>query len=86
VVDGLCKPLLENLSLQPTLHQSLRGELEDIIEGVLLVSHETVALQAADKRRSFEKSLGVLVLPPPNPWKDPPHLGIIYKSIKYKVI
>ncbi len=60
MVNGLGKVLLEDLSLQSALHEDLGGELQDIIEGVLVFSEDTVALQAADERRSLEKSLWVL--------------------------
>ncbi len=60
VVNGLGKVLLEDLSLQSALHEDLGGELLDIIEGVLVFSEDTVALQAANERRSLEKSLWVL--------------------------
>ena len=60
VVDGLCKVELENLGLQAALHEALSSQLEDIIKGVLLISHQTISLQSANERRSFEEALGVL--------------------------
>jgi hypothetical protein len=59
MVDGLGKTLLKDLGLESSLHESLSGQLKDIIEGVLLVSQKTISLQAAEKRRSLEESLGV---------------------------
>ena len=59
MVNGLSETLLEDFGLKSSLHESLSGELEDIIEGVLLVSQETISLQAAEKRRSLEESLGI---------------------------
>lgn len=60
VVDGLSQVQLEDLGLEAALHEDLSGELEDIIKRVLILSHETIALEAADERRSLEESLGVL--------------------------
>ena len=60
MVNGLGQSLLEDLSLQSALHESLGGQLQDIIEGVLLVSQKTVSLEAADERRGLEESLGIL--------------------------
>ena len=60
VVDGLGKVELENLGLQSAFHEDLGGQLQDVIKGVLILSKDTVSLQAADKRRGFEKSLWVL--------------------------
>jgi hypothetical protein len=59
MVDGLGKTLLKDLGLKSSLHESLSGQLKDIIEGVLLISHEAISLQAAKKRRGLEKSLWV---------------------------
>lgn len=60
VMDRLGQVELENLGLKASLHEDLRGELQDIIKRVLFVSEDTISLQAADQRRSLEKALGVL--------------------------
>ena len=60
VVDGLGKTELQDLSLKTALHETLSGELKNIIERVLLLSHKTKSLQSADERRSLEEALGVL--------------------------
>ena len=60
VVDGLGEALLEDLGLQSALEESLGGELEDIIEGRLLLGHEAESLQSVDQRRGLEQALGVL--------------------------
>lgn len=60
VMDRLGQVELENLGLEASLHEDLRGELQDIIKRVLFVSEDTVSLQAADQRGSLEKALGVL--------------------------
>jgi hypothetical protein len=60
MVDRLGKVELEYLSLKSAFHEDLGGELEDIIERVLILGHDTVALKSADKRRSLEKSLRIL--------------------------
>jgi hypothetical protein len=62
VVDGLGESLLEDLGLQTTLHQSLRGQLKNIIQSVLLIGHKTVTLQAADKGGGLKQALGVLAV------------------------
>lgn len=76
MVDGLGEALLEDLGLQSALHQSLGGELEDIIEGVLLVGHEAVALEAADEGGGLEQSLGVLGV------KSQEDTGGLYEGMK----
>src|SRR5262249_19599448 len=60
VVDGLGEVQLENFGLQSALHEDLGGQLEDIIEGVLVLSHDAVALETADEGRGLEQSLWVL--------------------------
>lgn len=60
MVDGSGKALLENFSLEATLHESLSSQSQDVLEGVLLVGQETVSLQATDKGASLEDALGVL--------------------------
>jgi hypothetical protein len=51
---------LEDLGLQSALHKSLSGELQDIIEGVFLLSQKAKSLKTTNKRRGLENSLGVL--------------------------
>jgi hypothetical protein len=60
VMNGLGKALLEYFGLQSSLHESLGAQVEDIIKGVFLVSHQTETLQSSDKRGGLEKALGVL--------------------------
>ena len=60
MVNGLGESLLEDLCLQSAFHESLGGQLQDIIKGVLLVSQKTVSLKAADERGGLEESLGIL--------------------------
>lgn len=60
VMDRLGQVELEDLGLKASLHEDLRGELQDVIKRVLFVSEDTVSLQAADERGSLEKALGVL--------------------------
>ena len=54
MVNGLGKVELEDFSLESSFHENLGGELKNIIEGVLFVSHKTISLQAANKRRCLE--------------------------------
>jgi hypothetical protein len=61
VVNGLGKTSLEDLGLESSLHESLGRKLQDVIKGILLVSHETVSLQSADQRGGLEKTLGRLL-------------------------
>jgi hypothetical protein len=60
VVDGLGKTLLEDFGLKSSLHESLSGQLEDVIERVLFVSQETVSLQATEEWGGLEESLRIL--------------------------
>jgi hypothetical protein len=60
VVDGLGESQLKHLSLKTALHEPLGVELKNIIKSALLVGHETVSLEATDKRRGLEETLGVL--------------------------
>jgi hypothetical protein len=62
VVDGLGQVELEDLGLQSALHEDLGRELQDVIEGVLVLRQESVPLEAADEGRSLEQALGVLVV------------------------
>ena len=60
VVDRLGKTLLEDLGLEATLHESLSGQGQDVLEGSLLVGQKSVSLKTTDKRSGLEDSLGVL--------------------------
>ena len=60
VVDGLGKTLLEDLGLEATLHESLSGQGQDVLEGSLLIGQKSVSLETTDKRGGLEDALGVL--------------------------
>lgn len=77
VVDRLGQVKLEHLGLKSALHEVLGGELEDIIERVLILSHNTVSLKAADKGRGLKHALGVLSI------KGQKGTGGLYVSKEY---
>ena len=60
VVDGLGQSLLEDLGLQAALEELLGGQLEDVIQLLLLLVKKTVTRHTAKKSLSLEKSLWVL--------------------------
>ncbi len=60
VVDRFGQVQFEDLGLESSLHEDLSGQLKDVIQGVLVLSHDTETLQAADQRRSLEQTLRIL--------------------------
>jgi hypothetical protein len=62
VVDGLGEASLEDLSLKAALHQSLGGELQHVIERLLVLAEQARADHAAQESITLKDAPGVLRL------------------------
>jgi hypothetical protein len=62
MMDGLCHAILEDNGLKTTLKEVLNSERKNVIELVLALTEETIAVHAAQECLALEDTAGVLLV------------------------